>query len=111
MIVAVFSKWQTMETVELENESWFTRIWLANLWKYLHDHFSNGLHPFENLHILALGNGRVAKLSQQLPVVSRSDSFYNDEEPLQEELVELCNQVGVMVVEDLEPEILKQSSV
>ena len=96
----VFSNWQNEDEVKLHKVPWFTPDWLDFVWKYLRIHFNKDgdLSRFENLHLLKIPNSVVRKLSKQFPIISVAD-FAQTEHKLPAQMVKLCQDVGITVLE------------
>jgi hypothetical protein len=92
---------QSNADMSLDRSRGITDGWLNELWLYLARFFPCDLTSFEDLHILPLGNRKLAKLAKDGCVVV--SEFGN--EKLSADLKNICKQLGLRVIDNLQPAV------
>jgi sacsin len=113
LLPEVLSRWHTSEEVTLNEDAKKAGLnyeWLTSLWKYLQTNFRNSLNRFENMHILPFTESRLIRLSRTMAIMAKADPLGSCC-VLSEQMLSVCNKLGISIIHELEPEVRKHPNV
>jgi len=88
-------------TDNIAEPSLFSDNWLEHLWHYLQKYFEQDLCQFEGLHLIPVAEGRLAKLSKNIPLILSCDK----QGELSSVIQDIGKQLGLIIIETLLPSV------